>query len=177
MYKTTPEGLPVDVDGRLTSVSGKRQAIALLKGRANPNPALYEVEVYFNKGVSVGGVPSITYDVSSCPVSIFTIAPISVVLLPSSPSAEVSIFSSFGWELVEGKDFADVQPTTGADGTYSVTLTRTSTLGAGYLEFRESVTGKIVKVHVTNSDATGWILTTGFWEDLRFWEANGIWNY
>ena len=61
-YKVSkPGGEPLDVDGNLTRISGKKQAIALLEGHVNPDASKYEVEFYYDKRGSVTGTPRRTY--------------------------------------------------------------------------------------------------------------------
>lgn len=60
-------GWPVDVDGRRTSESGKRQAILLLEGWANPNPTLYEVQAYFPESAVIDGQNTSVWAPEDCP--------------------------------------------------------------------------------------------------------------
>jgi len=70
-YKVSrPDGIPLDTNGNPVSLSGKRQAIALLENFPNPNPALYEVETYFTAGGSIAGNPTQTFDTDTCPIGI-----------------------------------------------------------------------------------------------------------
>lgn len=176
-YKITPSGLPVDVDGRLTSVSGKRQAIALLTGYNNPNPALYEVEFYFTVGGEVTGVPTTELDLGYCPVSKFSIDTATLTLHPGNVDDVVNIYASFGWQFVGPFPYATAAPTVGGNNNTAVTITRTTVIGQGYMNFRDNTTGEIKSIYVVNTDALGWILETGVWNDLRFWESGGVWNF
>lgn len=176
-YKVTPDGLPVDVYGQLTSESGNRQAIAVLNGYLNPNPAVYQVQFYFNENGTLEGTPSVIYDPAACPVSVFTVSKTTIILYPEQPTDVFNIYSSYGWELVGSYAFVNFIPSTGPADTTEVTATRTSTLGQGYVTFQDNVSGQIVQVYVVNTDALGWILNTGSWNNLRFWEAGGIWNF
>lgn len=177
-YKVTPNGQPVDVDGQLTSVSGKRQAIALLQGQANPNPTLYDIELFYGTRGTVLGEPTTEVDLEYCPVSIFTIDSEYIVLHPGNVDDVVNIFASSGWTLQGSATFATVTPATGAAYVVTpATIARTATLGQGFLDFRDNATGVVKRVYVVNTDALGWVLETGAWNDLRFWEAAGVWNY
>lgn len=176
-YKIALNGAPLDINGQLISVSGKKQAIALLTGRANPNPQLYEVEYYFTPGGYVEGASTTEIDISYCPVSIFTIDTTYMVLHPGNASQIINIFSSFGWQFVGPFALATSTPTTAEGGSTAVTITRTSTLGQGNMVFRDKTTGETKSIYVINTDALGWILETGFWNNLRFWNASGVWNY
>lgn len=61
-------GEALDINGNPTRLSGLKQAIALLTGFPNPNPALYEVELYYTALNTVEGNPTTKYDISACPI-------------------------------------------------------------------------------------------------------------
>lgn len=176
-YKVSPSGEPVDINGNLTSISGRRQAIALLVGVANPDPTKYEIEYTFNTGQLIEGTPTTKVDITYCPVSVFTIDKNYIVLHPGKVSDIINIFASYGWQFVGPFEFATPSPTSAGGNTTPVTLTRTATLGQGYMQFKDNTTGEVKTVYVVNTDALGWILESGTWNNLRFWEAAGIWNY
>lgn len=135
-YKTTPDGRPVDVDGRLTSVSGKRQAIALLIGRSNPNPTLYEVQFYFNAGGNAGGNSTVMYDVSYCPVGYISITPSSVILEPGNLSGVFTLESTGDWFLVSSPNGFNVDYQNGSAGVYDITVSvEASKLNASFGPF------------------------------------------
>ena len=67
---TIPSGYPLDVDGELTNISGKRQAILLLEGQSNPDATKYEVEGTFRAGEVVDGNPTKQYNTGKCPISV-----------------------------------------------------------------------------------------------------------
>lgn len=177
LYKVTPDGLPVDTQGRLTEVSGGKQAIALLNGATNPDPNKYEVEIYFNKGASVWGTPSTTYDPTTCPVSIFSVNKNSIVLHPANASEVITVYSTFGWQLKTPLPFVNFVPPSAGKNTTTTTAQPGASYGQGYATFKELATGKEIQIYVVNTDALGWILATGTWNNLRFWEAGGVWNY
>lgn len=67
---TIPSGYPLDVDGELTSISGKLQAILLLEGQSNPDTTKYEVEGTFKAGEVVDGKPTKQYNTGKCPINV-----------------------------------------------------------------------------------------------------------
>lgn len=75
---SVPFGLPVDINGELTSKSGRKQAIFLLIGYSNPNPAAYEVAGYFNKGDVLDGNP--TVEAGDCPAGFIFAFPKTILL-------------------------------------------------------------------------------------------------
>ncbi len=176
-YKISASGQPVDIYGKPISDSGRKQAIALMVGQTNPNPTLYEIEMYFAPGDLVNGEPTTTTDIGDCPISIFSINPGDIVLHPGNPDDAVSIYSTYGWHLIGSYAYVTAAPSTAGSGYTDVLLTRTTTLGQGLVQFQDDATGEIKSVYVINTDALGWILETGFWQNLRFWDASGVWNY
>lgn len=71
---TVPSGYPLDVNGELTIVSGKLQAILLLEGQTNPDTEKYEVEGTFRAGEVVSGNATRQYNTDKCPLPV-TILP------------------------------------------------------------------------------------------------------
>lgn len=171
-----PEGLPLDIDGELTSVSGRRQAIALLTGTINPNPALYEVELYFIQGAPVQGAPTTAYDATTCPVGYIAVNPSFVTLLDDPVT--FTLESSGAWILESfPPGIATIDYTSGGAGIFTITLTKTATLGQGPYVFKALGTNQTAEIWVANVDATPWLLDTGEWNMLGFWFDNGIWNF
>lgn len=179
MYKVSnPGGVPLDLFGTPVSISGLKQAIALLNGRTNPNPSQYDVEFYFNEGDNVLGNVTQIYDPTSCPISFMNITPAQIILHLGAVTQYATIFSTNTWQLVSGSpNIATVSPTTGSNGSTSISFTRTATLGQRYYVFKDSLTNQTVQVYVINvSDPDAWILGTGIWDNLAFWKMNGIWQ-
>jgi len=177
-YKTSPDGRPLDVDGRLTSVSGKRQAIALLIGRSNPNPTLYEVQFYFNIGQTIQGVPTKTYDILTCPVGYISLSPQSIILDSTNPSASFTLESTAAWYLESyPPGIAEIDYVNGSAGTYLITLNKTNTVGQGAYIFRNLATNETAVLWVSNVLNRPWVLDTGTWNMLGFWYDNETWNF
>lgn len=176
-YKTSTDGQPVDVDGNLTSISGKRQAIALLEGYANPNPVLYEVELYYKAGEYVDGVPSVKLDGVFCPVHYIRFSTDKIVLTPDNNAGEFTVFSSAGWNFTGSPNVATISPTSGYNGATVISVIRNDTIGAYRLFARNSASGQEAELNIVNVNSIEWVLTTGEWNNLGFWQANGIWNY
>lgn len=178
-YKVSrPGGVPLDVYGVPISVSGRRQAIALLEGRPNPNPALYEIETFFNVGDYITGNPTQAYDPVQCPVGYMFISPSMLVLSPDNPERVFTLFSTNPWSFVSGPDIATILPTSGANGAYSITATRTGILGQGPFIFQNNVTLETVNIYIVNTNNPAlWILDTGEWNMMGFWFRDAIWNY
>lgn len=175
-YKTSTDGQPVDVDGNLTSISGKRQAIALLEGYANPMPSVYEVEYYFKAGGLVGGNPTASADFAACPVFYIRTSTDRVVLAPDHLTEEITVFSSNPWTLTPGGN-AEVSPVSGGVGATVVLFKKNDTTGDEWYDFTNTASGQVAKVRVINGNSRDWILETGSWNNLGFWYDNGIWNY
>ncbi len=63
-----PGDLPLDINGDLCSLSGKRQAIMLLRGEENPDPSKYEVYKTFEAGQQIDGLDTRIYNPEACPI-------------------------------------------------------------------------------------------------------------
>lgn len=168
------DGNPIVVDGVPT---GRKQAIAILFGTANPDPALYDVQIIFTQGVDVQGVPSVEYS-DDCPVAyIYTDVPAgsTVILTDTNPQAVVVVTSSGPW-TVSGPAGVIVAPEEGPAGPTVVTLTR-DVDGQGFVVFTETSTGATAKVYVLSIDTEVWVLATGFWNDFGVWQYLALWEY
>lgn len=177
-YKVSkPGGEPLDVDGNLTRISGKKQAIALLEGHVNPDASKYEVEFYYDKRGSVTGNPTITYNVRACPAGYIRVTPTRIVLDPDAPAATVNLESSGSWRLISGQPIAMVDYTKGYEGVYQLTISRTTTTGQSDFIFFNEATRQTAAVYVVNVVSRPWVLENGSWNDLGFWYDNGAWNY
>jgi len=177
-YKVSkPGGEPLDVDGNLTRISGKKQAIALLTGHVNPNPNRYEVEFYYSKSESLTGNPSVSRDVVSCPVGYITVTPNRLVFDPDTPILKVTLSCSSSWRLISAPNIATLDFSSGTAGSYEITVTRTSNIGQGNFIFRNEATLETVNLYVINVLTKPWILEAGNWNNLGFWYANGVWKY
>lgn len=174
-----PDGQPLDINGDPISESGLKQAIALLVGRVNPNPILYEVEFYFDEFGIVTGNPTTVFDALMCSIGFIAINPDRIILDPTTPTATFILASSDAWELETlGAPFVNFDITEGDAGTYIITATRTATLGQGAFVFRNIVTNDRANLYVINvEDRTVWILDTGFWNNLGFYFNNASWNF
>lgn len=174
---SSPGGEPLDVEGVLTRISGKKQAIALLTGTVNPNPKKYEVAFYFDKEGAVTGNPTVIRDVVSCPFGRITLSLERVVLSPDVPSVKVILESTNAWKLTSKQNTALVDYTSGAAGRYELTISRTGTVGQGFFTFRNEATLETVTLYVINVNSKPWILDTGRWNMLGFWYSNSKWKF
>lgn len=175
VYRVDLEGNPLDTDGRLISETGNKQAIGLLDGYPNPNPALYEVQFYFTPEDSVDGVPTVIYTDNCATGYIFTTPPGTVALTTAQPSAPITVTSSGPW-TADSPAFVNLSRYTGPRGDTVVTLTKTATEGQGNLTFTNTQTGQTATVYVLNTANSIWILASGVWNDAGVWDDTAIWN-
>jgi len=178
-YKTDQDGNPVDINGQLTSVSGRRQAIAVLQGRANPNPNLYEIEFYYNENALINGTPSITYDPVACPFGFIFVTPSAIILEPGETSKIFNLESSNSWRLETSPAGFVVDTDQGGGGTYEITVSTigTPTPSSGVFRFINEVTGMVAELYVAYVTARPWVLEGGKWNNLGFWYNNETWNF
>ncbi|MCC8089103.1 MAG: hypothetical protein LIO79_07560 [Rikenellaceae bacterium] len=177
-YKVSkPGGHPLDVEGKLCSKSGRKQAILLLVGYTNPDTTKYEVQGYFSHQEIVTGNPTVSYDAVYCPIGFIRLSLNRIILEPTIPVQTVSLFSSANWRLVSSSDIADIDFTQGTAGVYQIKITRTENLGEDYFIFRNEVTLQEAALYIVNVNSRVWVLDTGFWNNTGFWYDNGIWNF
>lgn len=175
-YKESLDGEPLDIDGRLISESEKRQAIALIYGAVNPNPTLYEVQLYYYEGAAIFGVPTVQINFNACPITSLYIYPTRIILTAANPTASVVVSSTSDWHVVNPPIFSTFDILGSTAGTSTIQVTRTETLGQEDIEITNGA--KTVKLRIINVENTdGWILETGYWDNLAFWKDNGIWNF
>lgn len=177
-YKVSkPDGEPLDVDGNLTRLSGKRQAIALLTGHSNPDPSKYEVELYYDKGDTITGNPTITRDVTACPVGLFIrLSTNRIILGVPSKSDTFILESSNDWQLISGpNNYIDIDYKAGSAGIYTITATGVA-IGDGYFTFQNLVSRQTVTIYIANIPGFRWILETGKWDNLGVWLPGEIWK-
>lgn len=149
----------------------------LLTGTLNPNPLIYEVMGYFNVKGSVDGQPTYVIDGADCPAGSISVTPIRVLIEPNGPAVAVTLTSSEEW-TASTVPFASISPAIGDGGEFTIQITPTAAQGQGYITFTQPRTGETARVYVISTDdPDAWILETGFWNDLGFWKADGIWNY
>lgn len=171
-------GEPLDVNGVKTSQSGRRQAIALLAGVANPNPTLYEVLRFFNGGEILNGQPSRIYDPLACPPQTIRVFPARQVSQVNGEAYTLSLYSTGPW-TVASNPVATLSAYSGEAG-YADIVVQPLAIEAQH-DFTFQLTGVVgaTAVHrlIVAQDINAWILSTGFWNNLAFWSSNGIWNY
>lgn len=177
-YKVSkPGGEPLDVDGNLTRISGKKQAIALLIGHVNPNPNIYEVELYYDKSSIVTGNPTVTRDIVSCPIGYIRITPKRLILEEPAVSATFTLECSSSWRLISGPtNYISIDYRQGGAGTYVITATGIA-VGQGYFIFRNEAILETATIYIANVSGRPWVLEDGTWNMLGFWYNDGIWNY
>lgn len=144
-----PGGEPLDVDGNLTRLSGKKQAIAVLVGFDNPDPAKYEIDFYFDKDGAVSGNPTVTRDITACPFGYIRISPEKIQIGDPDITATFTLESSNNWHLLSGPLHAAVLDyTAGAGGKYTITATGRG-IGEGYFTFINDLTGQTTTIFIS----------------------------
>lgn len=172
-YKvSSATGEPLDVDGVLCSISGKKQAIAILEGAANPNPTRYEVESTFKARGSVNGEPSIEYAPDRCPSGFILVDPARVRLVGDA-TRDIVIASSDAWVLSADSNIATILKKKGDAGDTSNTVSRTmGREGVFAYQFKNIHTGDTAELYIESLDSIRWILTTGRWDGFGVWKNN-----
>lgn len=177
-YKVSkPGGEPLDINGQLTRISGRKQAIACLEGFTNPDPSKYEVEFYYGKDGVVTGNPTISLDVRSCPIGYIRVNPARLILEEPAVSATFILECSNDWRLISGPtDYISLGYIAGSAGQYAINATGIA-VGDGYFTFWNVATLETATLYAANVSGRPWVLETGYWDNLGFWYADGIWKY
>lgn len=177
-YKVSKSnGEPLDIDGNLTRVSGKKQAISLLTGYNNPDPSKYEVESYFDKEAVISGNSTISLDQKSCPVGFINISIDRLILEEPVVKGTFTLESTNEWHLIDGPtNYVELDYTSGSAGIYTITATGVD-IGDGFFVFQNIATYQTATIYIANLSGRPWILETGNWNNLGFWYSDGIWNY
>lgn len=173
LYKvSTPGGVPLDRNDEPISQSGLPQAIALLVGEDNPDPALYEVVGYFNQEGTFQGVKTYRID-DDCDGGFLKISPARVDV--SGGPAYLTLESGSAW-FSPSPGLAEFAPEIGGPGRTMVEALAGGTVGQGYVYFTNE-NGGTARVYVVNLPGAPWILEDGTWNNDGKWEADGVWNY
>lgn len=182
VYKVrTSDNAPLDTDGNPLVIvgvpTGRKQAVAILAGTSNPNPAIYDVELTFPPNGVVFGVP--TSEISdNCVTGYIFLSPapgVSVTLTAANPTANFDLISSAEWTVSVPAGVA-VTPIEGLRGTTAVVFSRSGN-GQGLVSFTNIVTGQKATAYVISVNTLEWILETGTWNMAGIWTEGGLWNY
>lgn len=172
LYKVSaPGGEPLDRNDEPIANSGLRQAVALLEGTKNPNPALFEVVGYFNEGGVFRGIETFRID-QECDGAVLRVDPYRVDV--SDGPVVLTVESGGDWS-VPPSAFATFSPSSGGPGVTLVTVQGTGT-GQVVKQFT-NVNGGSAEIYLINLPGAGWILEDGTWNNNGRWTSGGIWNY
>lgn len=174
--QTLAGGYPLDQNDRLTIDSHQKQAILLLIGASNPDPARYEVVGEFEESDTVDGADTAILDLTMCPIGHITVTPAAIILTPSLLSTTVVVDSTYGWILTNPPQFVTISQITGATGLTTIEITATSTDGTEILEFQNIATNQIAELTVTNAADIHWVLRGNSWDNAGYWFNWGIWT-
>lgn len=167
-----PGEIPLDRNGVPVSVSGERQAIAILDGYLNPNPGLYEVVGTFNAAAMFEGVKTFRLD-PSCEAGFIKVEPARVDI--SDGPRSVFVISGSAW-IIQNVNFAAFSPQQGGAGGFQVEVSPGAQNGQGWVVFTNQE-GRTARVYVINLPGALWILEDGTWNNDGKWVPDGIWNY
>jgi len=171
LYRVTLDGRPLSVAGELAILPIK-QAIFLLEGTTNPNPALYEVEGTFLEGATIEGIDTLFFT-ESCGYGFINVLPRGKLFTP--PTSNITVTSSDNWENIDIPSFVSFSILTGAKGQTVTVVTKLAD-GEGVVRFRNTTTGETITREILAGTGE-WILTGGTWHDYGFWDDTAIWNY
>lgn len=146
---------PLDVDGTLCSISGKKQAALILEGHDNPAPEIYETLGTFKEGDILGEVWTQKSALDSCPIIIegmIKLSPTKLELLPNSPTATITLESSQEWILIENPSSLKINKHKGPAGKNLITIAPIGIEARERLEFKNTVSGHVALLIVNVSE-------------------------
>ncbi|MDR1809922.1 MAG: hypothetical protein LBR34_05915 [Prevotella sp.] len=177
--KETKDGQAIDINGRLCSRTGRKQAIYLLKGTTNPNSNNYEIAgEYSSDAKEIGGVSIVVRDIEQCtPYYANSISATSRQLIfENESSISVTLTSLHQWQLVAPSNIATCLPTEGKAGRTTLVFNKTDIEGIFDFRFRNLITQQTVTLNVINQENAEWVLKNGAWNENGLWLLSGIWE-
>ncbi|MDR1809201.1 MAG: hypothetical protein LBR34_02195 [Prevotella sp.] len=177
--RETAGGQAVDIDGRLCIESGRKQAILLLEGTANPNQETYEVAgEYGNQDKRIDGIPVIAPATLQCAPHIPDSIDIDMqqLVFAGTDNVAATLTSLHAWQLAGSTGVALCSPVSGKAGKTELVFSRTASEGVGNFSFLNLATQQSVSLNVVNMPSAEWVLRNGEWNEDGLWLLSGIWE-
>ncbi len=177
--KTSPEGEPVDKNGKLCSESSKPQAIFLLNGLKKPYGS-FEVEGYYNENdKQLNGYPIIRYNPQKCKSANegFITLSINQIIFEEADTepVDITLTANRNWELIPPlQEIALCTLRQGGVGEFKITITKTGLKGNANFIFRTTDNQKVILNIINCINAPEWVLKKND-ENINSWNQNGFW--
>lgn len=154
LKETTDKGEPLDINGDLCTVSGKKQAIVILQGKSNPDSSKYESEGSFTAdSVLKGGNVVKKLNYMECRPEItgsITANPNLLTFTRKQKTKNVTIYSQHDWKMIQASDKADCNLNEGGAGDSIAKFDRNTNYGNGVYKFKNTYTQEEIDVNIRN---------------------------
>lgn len=168
-------GGALDVNNVLCSVSKKQQAVLVLQD--SPIIAGYEIEGYYIKGATVGGVPTFEFNPVVCPIKIDDSISISEtqIFIEIGGTKNVDLVSSSPWKVDNpNSSIASLNFLNGFAGTYPIRVTGISN-GVYNFDIFNMETNERVSLSVVVGSIE-WVFKNGTWNVNGYWLLGKHWG-
>lgn len=168
-------GEALDVNNVLCSMSKKQQAVLIL--RDSPIIAGYEIEGYYAKGATVGGIPTFVFNPIVCPIKINDSIRISEVqiFIEVGGSKTVDLTITSPWRVTNpSNSIASLNFLNGFAGTYPIRVTGVSN-GLYNFDILNTETDERVRLSVVVG-SVDWVFKNGAWNADGYWLTSGKWG-
>jgi hypothetical protein len=177
--KETRNGQALDVNGKLCSRSGRKQAIYLLERTSNPNSDKYEIEdEYSSDAKDIEGISIIARDIEQCaPYFADSITiPLRQLIFDDESNVTVMLTSLHQWQLTASSNIAACLPVQGKAGRTALVFSKTNSEGIANYRFKNQVTQQTVTLNIINKENVEWVLKNGEWNENGVWLLSGVWG-
>lgn len=168
-------GGALDVNNVLCSVSKKQQAVLVLQD--SPIITGYEIEGYYAKGATVGGVPTFVFNPTVCPIKINDSIRISEVqiFIEVGGVKTVNLTSVSPWRVTNpNSSIASLNFLNGFAGTYPIRVTGVSN-GLYNFDILNTETNERVRLSVVVGSVE-WVFKNGAWNVNGYWILGNKWE-
>ena len=154
LKQTIDKGEALDINGDLSTISGKKQAIVILQGKSNPDSSKYESEGTFTPdSVLKGGNVVKKLNYMECRPEItgsITATPNLITLTRNVKTKNVTIYSQHDWKMIQASDKATCNLNEGGAGDSIAKFDRNTNYGNGTFKFKNTYTQEEIDVKIQN---------------------------
>jgi hypothetical protein len=179
VVKETKNGQAVDVNGKLCSQSGNKQAVFLPEGTPNPLPNNYEIEDTYSSGAKdIEGVSIIVRDIEQCAPYFPNSISINMqqLIFDDESNVTATLTCVHQWQQIASSNIAACLPANGKAGKTALAFSRTNSEGVADFRFRNLVTQQTVTLNVINKENVEWVLKNDVWNENGLWLVSGMWE-
>ena len=168
-------GGALDINNELCNVSKRPQAALILQD--SPIITGYEIEGYYAKGATVGGVPTFVFNPTVCPIKINNSIRISEVqiFIEVGGSKTVNLTSTSPWRVTNpNSSIASLNFLNGFAGVYPIRATGVKD-GLYNFDILNTETNERVRLSVVVGSVE-WVFKNGAWNANGYWMLGKQWG-